>query len=123
MILLLIEICSYSALSLAKAFNTNFTICHTLTPTEPVVHRLLSEGNANCNTFMVEMSRTETEVSAEEQILRITSFVIQFLFLIYMRDHISKLDAYYSERDIMLSDYSIMLKKIPRQPNIQAKLR
>lgn len=72
---------------------------------------------------MVEMSRTETEVSAEEQILRITSFVIQFLFLIYMRDHISKLDAYYSERDIMLSDYSIMLKKIPRQPNIQAKLR
>lgn len=40
-----------------------------------------------------------------------------------MRDHISKLDAYYDERDIMISDYSIMLKKIPKQQNIQSKLK
>lgn len=39
-----------------------------------------------------------------------------------MRDHICKLDAYYDERDIMLSDYSVMLKKIPKQSNIQQKI-
>lgn len=65
---------------------------------------------------MIEMARIEPEVTSEEEVLRITSFIIQMLFLIYMRDHICKLDAYYDERDIMLSDYSIMLKKIPKQP-------
>jgi hypothetical protein len=40
-----------------------------------------------------------------------------------MRDHITKMDAYYGERDISLGDFSIMLKKLPKQPQIQSKLR
>lgn len=45
------------------------------------------------------------------------------LFLIYMRDHITKLELYYDERNTSLSDYSIMLKNIPKQIGIQKTLK
>lgn len=40
-----------------------------------------------------------------------------------MRDHITKLEAYYDERNTSLSDYSVILKNIPKQKNIQLKLK
>jgi len=40
-----------------------------------------------------------------------------------MRDHITKLEHYYDERNTSLSDYSIMLKNIPKQKFIQMRLK
>ena len=40
-----------------------------------------------------------------------------------MRDHISKLDSYYTERNTLYADYSLMLKEIPKQLGIQKKVR
>jgi hypothetical protein len=58
----------------------------------------------------------------EEQILRIISFIMHLGFLIYMRDKIMKLEAYYDERSTTLTDYSIIIKNIPKQKKLQAKL-
>ena len=58
-----------------------------------------------------------------EEVIRLASFVIQLLFLIYMRDNISKLEAYYGERNICISNYAIVIKKMPAIKNIQEKLR
>lgn len=68
MILLLIAICSYNAISLKKAFDTNYTLCHEQSSTLPAHRRLLggtAAATGGCFTFMIEMSRTEREVSSE----------------------------------------------------------
>ena len=40
-----------------------------------------------------------------------------------MRDKIIKLESYYDERTTSISDYSVIVKGIPPQKGIQAKLR
>ena len=68
---------------------------------------------------MVEMSRIEKTVPFEEQLLRIISFLLQLCFLIYMRDKIIKLEAYYDERTCSITDYAVIMKNIPRQVGLQ----
>lgn len=86
MILLLILISSYNIISLKKAYDTNYSLCHPSTE-----KRLLAEGKIDCSSFMVEVARSESVVSEEEETIRITSFIIHLFFLLYMRDHLKKL--------------------------------
>ena len=72
---------------------------------------------------MVGMANVNSIVTGEEQVLRVASFVIQLLFLIYMRDKIIKLNSYYDERSASLSNYSLIMKNMPKKHGIQATLR
>ena len=71
---------------------------------------------------MVELSCNQADVSKDEEVIRIVSFVLHFFYLLYMRDHIRKLEAYYDERNTSLSDYSVMMKNIPKIKNVKKKL-
>lgn len=62
-------------------------------------------------------------MSKDEEVIRIVSFVFTLFYLLYMRDRLRKLSAYYDERNTSLSDYSIMMKKIPKVDHIQEKVR
>jgi hypothetical protein len=40
-----------------------------------------------------------------------------------MRDHLTKLESYYDERNTSFADYSVMLKNIPKQKGLEQKLK
>ena len=71
---------------------------------------------------MVRFSRIEKEVTAEEEIARIISWIVQLAYLIYMRHEIMKTAEYYDERSTTPSDYSIMIKFSEPQINLKSKL-
>ncbi len=56
-------------------------------------------------------------------ILRIASFVIHMLALIYIRDNIRKTIEYYDEKTTSLSDYSFLIKNLPKKNGIQGDIR
>lgn len=56
-------------------------------------------------------------------ILRIASFVIHMLALIYIRDNIRKTIEYYDEKTTSLSDYSFLIKNLPKKKGIQGDIR
>jgi hypothetical protein len=58
--------------------------------------------------------RAETEVSEKEALLRISSFIIQLLGLLYIRDTILKTLQYYEERNTLISDFSVMFMNLPQ---------
>lgn len=62
MILMILLICSYNALELKKAIDTNHDICH---PYEPHSYRLLATEKT-CTSVMIELASLQTEVSEEE---------------------------------------------------------
>lgn len=72
---------------------------------------------------MIQMARIVHHIPDIEIVLRITSFVIHLALLIYFRDMILKLQAYYDERSCTLSDYAIKLKDIPLQKGLKGKLK
>ena len=67
--------------------------------------------------------RSEEQVTDEEIILRICSFVIQLLGLAYIRDMISKTRKYYNERSTLISHYSVMISNIPQAPGVDKRIR
>ena len=71
---------------------------------------------------MVWMSSIQGKIYPMEEVMRIVSFCFHFALLVYMRDHMLKLEAYYDERNTSLSDYSIMVKDIPKSKGIKKKL-
>ena len=115
-VLLLILICSYSAISLYWGITHNETLCH---------RRLLSsEGSApSCTSVFVKWSRIETEVLGEEIVMRITSFIIHLLALVYIRDNILKTMEYYDEKTTSLSDYSLIIRNLPLKEGIQRSIK
>lgn len=72
---------------------------------------------------MIHLSRLESSVNTEETVLRITSFVTQLFFLLYIREELRKDNSLFHERaDPKISDYSILIKNIPKQASIKAKV-
>jgi len=47
---------------------------------------------------MVKFSRIELTLSTDERLLRVTSFIVQLLILLYIRDILRKTNQYYDER-------------------------
>lgn len=72
---------------------------------------------------MLEFASLQENVDSEEIILRIIGFIAHFLFLIYMRDNLMKLEAYYDERTTSHSDYTVMMKNIPKREHSRANLQ
>lgn len=56
-------------------------------------------------------------------ILRISSFVLQLLALMYIRDNIRKKYEYFDERAKSLSHYSLVLKNLPLKNSIQQNIK
>lgn len=56
-------------------------------------------------------------------ILRISSFVLQLLALMYIRDNIRKKYEYFDERKKSLSHYSLLIKNLPLKNGIQQNIK
>lgn len=59
------------------------------------------------------MARTDKVQKDYEVIFRICSFVIHVLALLYIKDKIIKTWEYYDEMESDLSDYAVLVKRIP----------
>ena len=75
-----------------------------------------------CSSALVSISRIDSTVTMEEDILRISSFIIHLCTLIYIRDLITKTESYYDERTCSLSDYSMLLVGLPEKPGHKRNL-
>lgn len=117
-ILLLLQITSYSALSLYWAYHANHDLC------DKGIYRHLPGGyHGTCTSWLIRWVRTEEEVTEAEVILRWCSFLVQLMGLIYVRDTINKTRNYYDERTTLLSDYSVIFHNIPRETQTEQKLK
>lgn len=65
----------------------------------------------------------EYNITVPEQIIRVASFIIQMLALVYIRDKLTKANSYYDEITTSMSDYSVILKDVPAVIGVQAKIR
>lgn len=54
--------------------------------------------------------------------IRLAYFLLTILYFIYMRDTLRKLIDYYDERCTTFSDYSILLKHLPKKINTKASI-
>jgi hypothetical protein len=59
------------------------------------------------------IARTDKTQKDYEIVLRIGSFIIHVLALLYIKDKIIKTWEYYDEMESDLSDYAVMVKNIP----------
>jgi hypothetical protein len=113
--------------------GTNFCNAHPATPkvAEPAARHFLAsrfghaqaggeeEEDANlylsrkCESFFIMIARTDKSLKDYEVVLRIGSFIIHVLALLYIKDKIIKTWAYYDEMESDLSDYAVIVKNIP----------
>ena len=68
------------------------------------------------------IARTDKVPNIYENVIRICSFIIHVLALLYIKDKIIKTWAYYDERESDLSDYTVIIKNIPAGLGIRGKL-
>jgi hypothetical protein len=69
------------------------------------------------------IARTDKKQKDYEIVLRIGSFIIHVLALLYIKDKIIKTWAYYDEMESDLSDYAVIIKNIPDgMTNIKERL-
>lgn len=68
------------------------------------------------------MANTDKVSTVYENILRICSFIIHVLALLYIKDKIIKTWAYYDEMESDLSDYSVIVKNIPHGVGVRRRL-
>lgn len=59
------------------------------------------------------IARTDKALKDYEVVLRIGSFIVHVLALLYIKDKIIKTWAYYDEMESDLSDYAVIVKNIP----------
>jgi hypothetical protein len=86
--------------------------------------RELPNGNEGvCTSWLLRFMRTELSVTREEVVLRLSSFLIHLMALLYMRDTIKKTNDYYDERTTSLSDYSVMINGLPPHPGNGKRIR
>lgn len=71
---------------------------------------------------MLYLSGMNKKVNNAEIVVRIFSFVVQFGFLLYIRDLITKTRNYYDERTCSLSDYSILVTNLPERAGMRNRL-
>ena len=76
-----------------------------------------------CNDFLVEIASLDPKVTDQELIIRIGSFAIQLAMLLFIRNRLTKNMSYYRERETTLSDYSVLIKELPKVPGIKKKVK
>ena len=109
---------SYSTLTIFWSYDHNSTFCLQNQPRYGKNGALIS-----CTSWMIHLSRLEPAVDMEETVLRITSFITQLFFLLYIREELRKYNSHFHERaDPKISGYSILIKNIPKQASIKAKV-
>lgn len=69
------------------------------------------------------LSRIDAHIDDLEAMLRISTFAIIMFTLLFIRDNIYKTEQYYDERKCSLSDYSLLISKVPNIDGVQAKIR
>ena len=75
-----------------------------------------------CTSFMINMAHKDVTVEWAERILRISSFCVHLIVLIYIRNRLIKLEGYYNERKTNLSNFAIIVKNLPQEFGVQGRL-
>jgi hypothetical protein len=109
---------SYSVLSLYWAVESTHELC-----SEGEEHLLPSGHEGRCHSWLIMFMRAETVVTTKESLLRICSFIIQLLGLIYIRDTILKTLKYYEERNTLISDFAVIFMNLPQEAGSIGKIR
>lgn len=117
-IMILLQVLSYNALAVYWSYLDNIPFCNGTTSKQT-----LDGVIKTCTGVFVSIARLEYVIGWPESILRVGSFLLQLCALIYIRDKLTKANAYYDERSTSLSDFSVILKDIPTVTGIQAKIR
>lgn len=109
---------SYSCLTLYWSYVYNHAFCLKGQPFQN------PDGNLiYCTSWMILFSRLEITVDVEQKILRITSFLIHLMFLVYIREQLRKYHSHFHEvKQPTVANYSILIKNIPKQSQIKAKV-
>jgi len=107
-ILLVLSDCSYNGIELYWSINEGDELCNSL--------------ENGCTSIMVKLARIQETVKGEEVVVRVLSFLVQLGILIYIRDLIIKTRNYYDERTCSLSDYSLMIRDLPKRKGTRANL-
>ena len=76
-----------------------------------------------CNDFLVEIASLDPKVTDQELIIRVGSFTIQLAMLLFIRNRLTKNMSYYRERETTLSDYTVLIKELPKVPGIKKKVK
>lgn len=71
---------------------------------------------------MVVYAEISSDVTNGAVVVRVFSFIIQLGMLLYIRDLITKTRDYYDERTCSLSDYSVLVTKLPRKKGTRKNL-
>jgi hypothetical protein len=118
MILLTLQIVSYSVLSLYWAVESTHEMC-----AKGKLQELPGGHEGMCHSWLIMFMRAEHEVTTKEELLRVSSFVIQLLGLIYIRDTIYKTLQYYEERNTLISDFAVIFMNLPQEIGSIGKIR
>jgi hypothetical protein len=111
-------ILTYSSIVLYWSAAHSYQFCQLDQP-----HQLPDGSQAHCTGWMVLLARTDLAVTEDEAIVRVTSFAVQLLMLLYIRDILMKTKQYYDERDISPSDFSILVENLPKGKGVAALLK
>jgi hypothetical protein len=112
-IMILLQVVSYSALALYWSYVDNIPFC------QDHQTQSISDKTGSCTGFFVSIARIQYNIDPAETIIRVGSFIIQLMALIYIRDKLIKANSYYAEITTTMSDYSIILKDIPVTDRVQ----
>ena len=113
--LILFQICSYNLVELYNGIQYNNSYCASLQDSE-------YEGPI-CSDFLVQIASLDVNVTDQEIILRVGSFVIQLALLFFIRNRLGRNLSYYKEKNVTISDYSLLIKDFPKVPNAQKKIK
>jgi hypothetical protein len=75
-----------------------------------------------CSSVMVEVATISPHVDNGEVVVRGFSFVVQLMMLLYIRDLITKTKNYYNERNVSLSEFSIIVTGLPCKSGMRKNL-
>lgn len=115
--MIMLQVVTYNALALYWSYIDNIPFC---SGTES---KTIPGKSGSCTGFFVSIARLEYDINPAETIIRVGSFIIQLMALIYIRDKLTKANSYYDEISTTMSDYSLIIKDIPVTDRVQAKVR
>ena len=73
--------------------------------------------------MFILLSRIDGDIDELESMLRVSTFIIIMVTLLFIRDTIYKTEQYYDERMCSLSDYSLLISKLPQTEGTQSMIR
>ena len=72
---------------------------------------------------MIKVASTQKNVDDFELLLRGCSFALHLIMLVYIRNKQNRLYNYYDEKTCSLSDYTVIMRRIPEEEGNKQKIK